>query len=38
MGFARWFLFLGDMAEIISPDILREQVKEIAAGIMKRIS
>jgi predicted DNA-binding transcriptional regulator YafY len=38
MGFARWFLFLGDMAEIISPDILRVQVKEIAAGILKRIS
>ncbi len=38
IGFARWFLFLGDMAEIISPDILREKVKEIAGGILNRIS
>ena len=37
-GFARWFLFLGDMSEIISPDVLREKVKEIAEGILKRMS
>lgn len=38
MGFARWFLFLGDMAEIISPDILRDKLKEIAEGVLKRMS
>ena len=37
-GFARWFLFLGDRAEIISPDILKEKVKEIAEVVFRRNS
>jgi predicted DNA-binding transcriptional regulator YafY len=38
MGFARWYMLLGDRAEIITPDSLKMQVKEIAESVLKRVS
>jgi len=35
-GFARWYMMFGEQAEIISPDSLRERVKEITEKLMKR--
>lgn len=35
-GFARWFLMFGDMAEIVSPDKLRQRVKQLAVAISKK--
>jgi predicted DNA-binding transcriptional regulator YafY len=37
-GFVRWLMMYGDMAEIISPDNLREKVKELSGVIMSRNS
>jgi len=35
-GFARWFMMFGDMAEIISPDSLKERVGNIASAIAQK--
>lgn len=35
-GFARWFMMYGDLAEIISPDSLKERVGNIAAAISQK--
>ncbi|MEP6614136.1 MAG: YafY family protein [Mucilaginibacter sp.] len=35
-GFARWFMMYGDLAEIISPDSLKERVGNIAAAIAQK--
>jgi predicted DNA-binding transcriptional regulator YafY len=37
MGFARWFMLLGDRAEIITPESLKTEVKEIAENVLKRM-
>ena len=37
-GFARWYIMFGDQAEIITPDSLRDRVKEIAESIMQKVS
>ena len=36
-GFARWFLFFGDHATIIEPEILREKAKEVIGDILKKL-
>ena len=36
-GFARWWMMYGDMAQMISPDNLKEKIKEIASTILKKI-
>ena len=38
MSFARWILFLGDLIEIIKPYGLKDEIKKITEGILKRIS
>ena len=35
-GFVRWFMMFGDHAEIVSPQVVRDKVAEVAEGIMKR--
>ncbi len=35
-GFARWFMMFGDVAEIVSPDSLKERVGNIAAAIAQK--
>ncbi|MCC8410168.1 YafY family transcriptional regulator [Mucilaginibacter sp. UR6-1] len=35
-GFARWFMMYGDMATIITPDVLKERIQEIAQAIVKK--
>ncbi len=35
-GFARWYMMFGEQAEIISPDSLKERVREIADKLMQR--
>lgn len=35
-GFARWFMMFGDMAEIISPPVLKERIKEISKKISEK--
>jgi predicted DNA-binding transcriptional regulator YafY len=35
-GFTRWLMMYGDTAEIISPDILKEQVKQLSLIIHKK--
>ena len=37
-SFARWILFLGDLIEIIEPDNLKDEIKKITEGILKKIS
>ncbi len=37
-GFVRWLMMYGDMAEIISPEILKQKVAEISAVIYQRNS
>jgi predicted DNA-binding transcriptional regulator YafY len=37
-GFARWFIMYGDQAEIITPDSLKDRVREIAETIAQRVS
>ena len=37
-GFVRWLMMYGDMAEIISPEILKKKVAEISAVIYQRNS
>lgn len=36
-GFARWFLMFGDYAEILEPESLKEQVRDIALKTMARL-
>lgn len=36
-GFARWYLMLGDGADIISPQSVKTRVKEIATIILKKV-
>lgn len=36
-GFARWFLMIGDRAEVISPPELKKRIKEIAKSILKNL-
>ncbi|MBE9583044.1 YafY family transcriptional regulator [Mucilaginibacter sp. JRF] len=35
-GFARWFMMFGDLATIITPDVLNERIQEIASAIVKK--
>jgi predicted DNA-binding transcriptional regulator YafY len=35
-GFARWFMFFGDAAEIVSPDSLKERVWNLASTIVQK--
>lgn len=35
-GFARWFMMYGDQAEIVTPQLVRDRVKEIAEKIAAR--
>ncbi len=35
-GFARWYMMFGEQAEIISPNSLRERVREITEKLMQR--
>ena len=36
-GFARWYLMLGDEADIITPQSVKARVKEIASLILKKV-
>ena len=36
-GFARWFIMYGDQAEIITPDSLKDRVREIADAVMQKL-
>jgi predicted DNA-binding transcriptional regulator YafY len=36
-GFARWYMMFGDYAEIIKPQRLKTQIKEISSQILKRV-
>ena len=35
-GFARWYMMFGDYADIISPDSLKDTIREIATAISKK--
>jgi len=37
-GFARWYLMFGDQAQIISPDYLKERIRNILDEMIKNIS
>ncbi len=37
-GFARWFIMYGDQAEIITPDSLKDRVRELAELITQKVS
>ncbi|MBA2612500.1 MAG: YafY family transcriptional regulator [Bacteroidetes bacterium] len=37
-GFARWYMMFGDTAEIISPDSLKQTIKQLATTISKKIN
>ncbi len=37
-GFARWYMMFGDQAEIITPDNLKDRVKEITEAIAQKVS
>lgn len=37
-GFARWFIMYGDQAEIITPDSLKDRVRELAETIAQKVS
>jgi predicted DNA-binding transcriptional regulator YafY len=36
-GFSRWYMMFGDRAEIISPDSLKERIKQLATVISKKM-
>ncbi|MGZ4048148.1 MAG: helix-turn-helix transcriptional regulator, partial [Bacteroidia bacterium] len=36
-GFARWYMMFGDMAEIISPQIVKTRIKKIGSEIIKKV-
>ncbi|MCW3086282.1 MAG: hypothetical protein JWP12_3648 [Bacteroidetes bacterium] len=35
-GFARWYLMFGDQADIVSPEILKKRIREIATLVAKK--
>jgi len=37
-GFARWYMMFGDQAQIISPDALKERIRELFDSMLKNIS
>jgi len=36
-GFARWYMMFGDRAEILTPDILKNRIKNLAQEIAKKV-
>jgi predicted DNA-binding transcriptional regulator YafY len=36
-GFARWYMLFGDQADIVSPQSLRDIVKELLGSISKKV-
>lgn len=36
-GFARWYLMIGDVTEIIKPVALKKRVKELTSEILKKV-
>lgn len=37
-GFARWYMMFGDQAQIISPDALKDRIRELFDNMLKNIS
>jgi predicted DNA-binding transcriptional regulator YafY len=37
-GFARWWMMYGDMAEVISPDSLKERIRDLCGIISQKNS
>lgn len=36
-GFARWFMMFGDSAEIITPSVLKDTIREIAEALLRKL-